>query len=260
MTSIPAGWYPHPQEPEYEFYWDGTAWTGEYHPIADARPEVSAATVAAVPELDRGARKTGLRPLKIVLGSVAAAVVVAAVVVGGLVLAQPRYPQSAPLHRDDLDALVTSLGVDSTARAGDSRILLGTTPSECGVVAQFGVSGLWTQADADSGLPFYQVWGYPHDHEDTADPWVNARLFASAAEAVAFVDEVETAARACAVFTRPGDPTEWHDSDVSRADDRVSLMFDSARIIVAARDNAVFLFLFENGTENADFVDAALAG
>lgn len=268
MTSIPPGWYPHPKEPEYEFYWDGTAWTGEYHPIGAERPAPAAVASAAVvpaaelveiaPVLDGETRRPGIRALWIVLAS-AAAIVVAAVVVGGLLLAQPRYPQSAPLGQTDLAALVTSLGVDSTARAGDSRILLGTTPSQCGVVAQFGVSGLWSQTDVDSGLPFYQAWGFPNDHANAADPWVNARLFATPAEADAFVDQVETAARNCPVFTRPDDPTEWHDSAVGRDGDRVRITFDSATVVVASRDNAVFLFLFEGRTDDVDYVDAALA-
>lgn len=26
----PPGWYPHPESPQYDAYWDGTAWTGDY--------------------------------------------------------------------------------------------------------------------------------------------------------------------------------------------------------------------------------------
>lgn len=247
MTTTPPGWYGHPDDQAYEFYWDGAAWTGDSRPTGTLVPSPLPAPAAAEPSARR------IRPLWLAIGA-GALVLVAAVVVAVVVLAQPRYPDSSPLTRDDLAAIATDLGVPTDARTNDSAILLGSSPSECGIVAQFG-TGLWAQADVDSGLPFYQVWGYG---TEPGAPWVNARLFPTPDDAAAFVDEVESAARACGVFTRPEDDTEWHDRDVARDGDRVLFEFDSTYAVVTAKDNAVFLFLFDGGSPDLDYVDSAL--
>src|SRR3954452_19944965 len=33
MTSTPAGWFPDPEDPSQQRYWDGTAWTDHRAPI-----------------------------------------------------------------------------------------------------------------------------------------------------------------------------------------------------------------------------------
>lgn len=247
MTTTPAGWYAHPDDPAYEFYWDGAAWTGDSRPTGTLVPSPLPAPAAT----ETVARR--IRPLWIGVGAGALLLVVAAAV-AVLVLAQPRYPDSSPLTRDDLAAIATNLGVPTDARTGDSAILLGSSPSECGIVAQFG-TGLWSQNDVDTGQPFYQVWGYG---TAAGAPWVNARLFPTPADAAAFVDEVESAAGQCSAFTRPDDPTEWHDRNATRVGDLVMFEFDSTYAVVTAKDNAVFLFLFDGGSPDLDYVHSAL--
>ena len=36
--SMPAAWYPDPQDPSRLRYWDGSAWTNHFHPIPKAPP------------------------------------------------------------------------------------------------------------------------------------------------------------------------------------------------------------------------------
>jgi hypothetical protein len=157
---------------------------------------------------------------------------------------QPRYAEAFPLTPADLDALTTTLvGEKLPARDPAVDIYRNSSPRYCGVVAQLG-AGLTSSSDPKSGgVDAYHVWGF-----GSADsPWINARLFATLADAAAFLDEVEAAAPSCGEYYRPEDTIEWGVTSFSRDGDvlRLSIAPYGTAYVIKRYENAVFLLLFE---------------
>ncbi|WP_436065071.1 hypothetical protein [Arthrobacter sp. LjRoot14] len=168
---------------------------------------------------------------------------------------QSRYPDASPLARSDLDSLVTSLaGHSLEARSPDSAIVQRTTPSMCGVVAQI-ETGLTSSSDiVAGGRVQYQVWG----SSDRADgPWVNARLFTSPEQALAFIHELAAAVPSCSTYSRPNDSTQWGATSLTRDGDTVRFVLTPYPSIAVFKryENAVVLLLFKSTTEDRSFTD-----
>lgn len=248
LATTPAGWYD--DGSGRQRWWDGTIWTDSYQDVP-AAPVAQDPPSPAAPAKPARPRPRWFTPALIGGGAVLA---IGAVILGAVLL-QPRYPSTAPLDSAALDALVLKVaGVQLPQHMSDASILDGTTPYGCGIIAQLG-SGLRTMSDADSGLTFYQVWGYA---DGDGAPWTNARLFATPEAAQDFMGRVEDALTTCPRFTRPGESQALTATNVASADDTVRFDYPSpgTHVVLTRKDNAVFVLLFDQVPEDPSYLEA----
>lgn len=187
------------------------------------------------------------RLLALVAGSL---VLVVGAVVGGIWLYdQPRYPETSPIERDDLVALLESVPwVEQVSprgrahRASANTTIEGVEPRECGVFRSFGNSGPFG-ADETASEDF---WTMKVPERGPAD-WFGVRLFPSTEAAESFVEGMRGLLARCSTFV---DRHELEHELIDRSE-----MYPMAELaaftptyrssmLVLRRDNAVFTVLF----------------
>lgn len=92
VSNTPAGWYPDPENPGQQRYWDGTAWTQNFAPTAGApsQPVSSVQAAAPVPS----APQVGKKPLYKQTWFIVLAVLIGLVIVGNMLGGNDTEPSS----------------------------------------------------------------------------------------------------------------------------------------------------------------------
>lgn len=103
MTAVPAGWYPDPQQPDTQRYWDGQRWTEHTAPLApQAPPATQPATVGMYAPPPAAPTKTAAAGTKmttqkkwLIGGGIAAGIIVVGSI-GNAIGAGNRAPEPEP--------------------------------------------------------------------------------------------------------------------------------------------------------------------
>ncbi|MFF4751329.1 DUF2510 domain-containing protein [Streptomyces sp. NPDC002514] len=111
MSMTPPGWYPDPNAPRLERWWDGGAWTEHRRaPGADVAPPV--------PEPNSGRAEA-------VALIAAGAVLVAAIVIGALLLREDHEDRGGSLHAGTAPMSATSAARSAGTSAADDAVVVG---------------------------------------------------------------------------------------------------------------------------------------